>query len=106
MTIDERLNRIEHWTAGMAEERRRDREETRALWRETQEQIMRTQRHLDEFIIQSREADDRLRERIEASDRRIEASDREAKERDRLLGERIDRLVSGIGEFIAREKGQ
>jgi hypothetical protein len=39
MTIEERLDRIEHITAGLAEERRRDREEYRQLWRETQRQI-------------------------------------------------------------------
>jgi len=29
MTVEERLNRIEHITAGLAEERRKDREECR-----------------------------------------------------------------------------
>ena len=39
MTIEERFERIEHVTAGLAEERRKDREEYRQLWRETQRQI-------------------------------------------------------------------
>jgi len=33
MTAEERFERIEHVTAGLAEERRKDREEFRALWR-------------------------------------------------------------------------
>jgi hypothetical protein len=34
MTIDERFERIEHVTAGLAEERRKDREEFRSLGRD------------------------------------------------------------------------
>ena len=33
MTTDERIERIEHVTLGLAEERRKDREESRQLWR-------------------------------------------------------------------------
>ena len=39
MTIDERFERIEHYTAGLAGERRKDREEYKALWRDTQPKI-------------------------------------------------------------------
>ncbi len=39
MTTEERFERIEHVTAGLAEERRKDREEFRALWRDTQLQL-------------------------------------------------------------------
>jgi len=39
MTIEERFERIEHVAAGLAEERRKDREEFRALWRDTQRQL-------------------------------------------------------------------
>jgi len=39
MTTDERFERIEHVTAGLAEDRRKDREEFRALWRDTQRQL-------------------------------------------------------------------
>ncbi len=39
MTTEERPDRIEHITAGLAEERRKDREEARQLWRNTQQQI-------------------------------------------------------------------
>jgi hypothetical protein len=39
MTTDERFERREHYTVGLAEERRKDREEYKALWRDTQWQI-------------------------------------------------------------------
>ena len=39
MTIDERFERIEHLTAALAEERRKDRDEYQASWRDTQAQI-------------------------------------------------------------------
>jgi len=39
MTIDERCARIERVTAGVAEERSKDREELRGLWRDTQRQL-------------------------------------------------------------------
>jgi hypothetical protein len=36
MTSEERLDRIEHLIFGFAEERRQDRDEYKALWRDTQ----------------------------------------------------------------------
>jgi len=39
MTTEERFERIEHITASIAEERRKDREEFRQLWRDTQRHI-------------------------------------------------------------------
>ena len=39
MTSEERLDRIEHTTTGIAEERCKDREEYKALWRDTQRQL-------------------------------------------------------------------
>ena len=106
MTTEERLNRIEHFTAAEAEQRRKDREESRQLWRETQ-------RHLDDLsttirtmAVEFREADHRLAERIEQlaqesreADARLGARIAEA---DARLGARIDALVSGMGEFMAK----
>jgi hypothetical protein len=89
MTTDERFERIEHVTAGLAEERRKDREEFRGLWRETQ-------RQLNELTIQVVEVDDRL-------GKRIEALAEESRAADRRLGERIEKLVSAMGEFIASQ---
>jgi hypothetical protein len=95
MTIDERLARIEHVTAGSDEQRRKDRETDRALWRDTQRQLNELTFKLATFADESRAADDRLRERIEQSDQ-------SARERDAHLGDRIESLTSSIGALIAR----
>jgi hypothetical protein len=106
MTIDERFERIEHFTAGEAEQRRKDREEDRQLWRETQRRIDdlgrkiadtnaaitrfadETQTKIDALIEQDR----RLGERIDEVDRR--------------LGERIESLVSAIDVFLSKQNPQ
>ncbi len=104
MTIDERLDRIEHATAGMDEERRRDRAEDRQLWRDTQRQISElaqsSQRQIDQLthkIADTNSAITRLGDEMRAADRR-------AVERDDALGQRIADLVSGIGEFMREGK--
>jgi hypothetical protein len=96
MTIDERLERIEHVTAGLAEERRKDREEFRGLWRETQRQINDAAVNLGKLTMQVTEIDDRL-------GARIEALAEESRAADQRLGERIKALVSAMGEFIASQ---
>ncbi len=92
MTSEERFERIEHLAAGLVEERRKDREEFRALWRDTEKQLDRlTDRvdaianHLDSFIQQTAARDGE-------TDRRFRDTD-----------ERIDKLVSAMGEFIASQ---
>jgi hypothetical protein len=115
VTTDERFERIEHVTAGLAEQFRKDREENRQLWRETQRQI-------DQFVAESRAAaaesrasDERLKQRIEelaaegrAEDQRLEKRidqlAAEARAEDKRLGERIEALVIAMGEYIASQK--
>jgi phosphoglycerate-specific signal transduction histidine kinase len=94
MTIEERFERIEHLTAGLAEERRKDREEYKQLWRDTRRQIddltkkiAATNDAITRFAEESREADRRLSERIESVNQHLTG--------------RIDTLVSAIGAFIA-----
>jgi hypothetical protein len=62
MTIDERIARLKHYTAGLDEQSRKEREESRQLWRKTQ-------RQLNEFIEQTnrshRELDDQHRKLAE-----------------------------------------
>jgi hypothetical protein len=89
MTIDERFARIEHVTAGLAEERRKDREECRGLWRDTQRQLDQLvgrvdtiATHLDAFIQETAQRD-------HETDRRLRETDA-----------RIDKLISAMGEFI------
>jgi hypothetical protein len=105
MTAKERFERIEHVTAGLVEERRKDREEYRQLWRDTQGQI-------NELTIKIAEVDEHLGRRIDSLGERIEQfaeASRAADERlrqsieavDKRLGDRIDSLVSAIGALAA-----
>jgi hypothetical protein len=111
MTAEERFERIEHVTAGLVEERRKDREDFRQLWRDTQRQISDVGSHLNDLTIKIADVDDRLGARIaEVDDRlgaRIEALAEESRAADRRLGARVESMVSAIGEFIRvqREKG-
>ena len=100
MTTEERFERIELVTAGLAEERRKDREEFRQLWRETQRHIDEVALNLGKLTVQVVEIDDRL-------GARIEALAEESRVADKRLEQRIKSMVSGIGEFIRvqREKG-
>lgn len=102
MTVEERFERIEHVTAALAEERRKDREEYRQLWRETNQAITR-------LADESRAADARLERKIDrvAEEVRNVASDlrqfaAEARAADQELRERIESLVSAFGKFLAK----
>jgi hypothetical protein len=101
VTIEERFERIEHITAGLAEEHRRDHEENRQLWRNTQRQIDQltadTNAAITRLGTEMREADRRLGERIDQLAERSEQADRR-------LGERIESLVSAMGQFLAKQK--
>ncbi|MGO4882068.1 MAG: hypothetical protein ACLP59_14745 [Bryobacteraceae bacterium] len=89
-------------TAGIDEERRKDREENRQLWRDTQRQID----GLTRKIADTNDAITRLAEESRDADRRLgERIDRladESRAADQRLGERIDALVSAMGKFLAR----
>jgi hypothetical protein len=87
-----------HITAGLDERQRRDHEEDRELWRDTQRQIQEMDKRLVERIEdlarESKAADARLGKRLDD----LAAESRAA---DARLGERIGDLVSGIGRFLA-----
>ena len=122
MTIEERFERIEHITAGLAEEHRRDHEENRQLWRDTQRQINELAVRMSDLTVkvadtngaitrlaeETHERIDRLAEESRAADRqlgeRIDALAEETRDADRKLGERIEALVSAIGQFLARQQ--
>jgi hypothetical protein len=98
MTSEERLERIEHITAGIAEERRKDREEYKALWGDTQ-------RHLNEVsikLVQLSEADEEARAADRRLESRIEQLAAEARAANQDLGERIATLVSAFGEILGK----
>lgn len=99
MTIDERFERIEHLTAGLAEDRRKDREEFRGLWRDTQRQLDQLAgrvdaiaTHLDTFIQETAARDGETDRRFRETDQRFRETDA-----------RIAALVSAMGEFIASQ---
>ncbi len=92
MTVEERLNRIEHITAGLAEERRKDREEDRQLWRDTQRQLNELSTRVIDMGEELRESDRRLEARINQLAEESRAADQQ-------LRERIDALVSAIGKM-------
>jgi hypothetical protein len=94
MTIEERFERIEHITAGLAEERRKDREEYRQLWRDQQRQIDEMNRAITRLAEESRAANQRWREELYDLREEMLAGDRR-------LGERIDALVSAMGQFLS-----
>ena len=103
MTPEERFAQIEHITAGIAEERRRDREEYKALWRDTQRQI-------DLLATETRDRIDRLadvvREMAEenrAEHERLRKADERLRQADEELKTRVDALVSAIGQYIATQ---
>jgi hypothetical protein len=102
MTIEERFERIEHVTATIADERRKDRDEYKTLWRDTQRQMsdlttglntLRT--HVDSLAVETRIRFEEIGDRID----RLAAASRA---QDKALGERIDQLVSAIGQIIAK----
>jgi septal ring factor EnvC (AmiA/AmiB activator) len=102
MTTDERFERIEHVTAGIAEERRKDREEYKALWRDNQRQINDLATGLNTLRSHVAELAVETRIRIEEIGDRIEQLAGQSRAEDKRLGERIDQLVSAIGQLIAK----
>ncbi len=95
MTTEERFERIEHVTAGLVEEHRKNREEDRQLWRDTQRQIGELASKIERFAEESRAADKRLEEKID----RLADESRAA---DKRLEERIESLVSAIGKALTK----
>ena len=95
MTTDERLDRIEHVTAALFEERRKDREEYRQLWRDTQRQIA-------ELSLKIADTNDTVARLTEDLTHQIRASDERAKAAEQELRDRISALVSAIGQFLQR----
>jgi len=110
MTIDERIERLQHVTAGWIEQNRKDWEESKA-WRRVHDQeveaIWRRMEQRDEEWRRQFEAEKKeWREQFEAEkqewDQRLMASRAEANERGRQLDQRIGDLVSAIGKLIAK----
>jgi hypothetical protein len=93
MTTEERFERIEHLTAGLAEERRKDREEYKALWRDLAARTESIARHVDALAVDTRL---RIVELVEAGER----TDARLKALGEATDARIAALVSAIGEHV------
>ena len=98
MTTEERFERIEHLTFGLAEERCKDREEYRRLWRDTQRQI-------NELAIRVTDLTERIDQMAVETNAAITRLADESRLADQKLGERIDSLVSVIGEMLRARNG-
>ena len=100
MTAEERLDRIEHITAGIAEERRRDREEHKTLWRQIQDRWRQTQDQIDKLTHGLVEQGRKLAELATETSIRIRELASDSHAADERLASRIDALVSAIGGHI------
>jgi hypothetical protein len=103
MTLEERFARIEHVTAGIAEQREKDREEYKVLWRDTQRHIdalATTTNKLADTVAQMAEENRAEHERLRQADAELSARQRQS---DTELDARVAALVSAIGQFIASQ---
>ena len=100
MTTDERFERIEHITAGLAEERKRDREEYKALWRDLTSKTESIARNVDALAVETRLRFEQVADQIAETDRRLGARIDQLGGRMDQLGGRIDQLVSAIGQML------
>jgi methyl-accepting chemotaxis protein len=105
MTIEERFDRIEHLTAGIAEERRKDREEYKTLWRDGQRQINELgiglnalRNKVEDLAVETRLRFEQVADRFDQVGQRID----QVGGRIDQVGERVDKLVSAIGQLIAK----
>ena len=100
MTSEECFARIDHYTVGLGEERRRDREEYKALWRDLAAKTESIARHVDALAVGTRLRFDQVADQIAA----LAAESRETNQRLRKFGEatdaRIAALVSAIGQHV------
>lgn len=80
----------------MAEERRKDRDENRQLWRDTQRQISEVAVHMNDLTLRMNDLTLKVADTNDAITRLAE----ESRAADRQLGERIDSLVSAIGKLL------
>ena len=104
MTIGERFERIEHVTVGLAEERRKDREEYRQLRRDTQRQINALTRKIADTNDTITRMSNELTELGRRTDERFAAVHNELAELSRRTDERIQALVGAMGEFLRNQQ--
>lgn len=99
MTTEERLDRMEHVLAGHIEQAKKDYEENRRIWREFQSDRDAIWRRMEE---RDKEWRAMMAERDRERHENFEAMRKESDKRGKELDERVDKLVSAIGELIRR----
>jgi len=104
MTPEERSERIKRLAGALAEERRKDREEFKTLWRDTQRQINELSARVLQFGQESQESARRHREADSRLEARIKQLAEESREADRRLETHIESLVSALNQFLAGPK--
>ena len=85
MTPEERFEHFKRLTAGLAEERRKNRDEDKTLWRDTQRQINELSARILQFGQESQESARRHREADSRLEARIKQLAEESGEADRRL---------------------
>jgi hypothetical protein len=99
LTIDERIDRLEHVTAAHIEQAKKDYEENRRLWREQQTDIAAIWHRMEE---RDKQFDAFRREHQQQQTERDRVYKQEQKERDQKIDQRIGDLVTAIGELCRR----
>ncbi|HEY1896710.1 MAG TPA: hypothetical protein VGG62_10580 [Terracidiphilus sp.] len=96
MSIDERMEQLEHVTAAHIEQARKDYEENRRLWREQQTEIRAIWHRMEE-------RDKHYQAIWDERDRKYKAEQSESRyeqaSRDAVIDKRIGNLVTAIGEL-------
>jgi C4-dicarboxylate-specific signal transduction histidine kinase len=92
---DAEIAQLQHATSGWFAATRKEYEESRSLWRQTQVQLNENARLIGELTLKIADTNDTLRRYAD-----------ESRERDRELGERISAMVSAIGELTGLVRGQ
>ena len=92
MTTEERFERIEHVTAAISEERRKDRDEYKALWRHTQRQLNELTGNVNRNTLAIADTNELIHKLTE----RLDQHAAESRQADARLGARLEALVSAI----------
>jgi gas vesicle protein len=104
MSTEERFEHLKRLTAELAEERRKNRDEFKTLWRDTQRQINELSARVLQFGQESQESARRHREADSRLEARIKQLAEESREADRRLEAHIESLVSVLSQFLAGPK--
>ncbi|MGA2132231.1 MAG: hypothetical protein ABSH50_08070 [Bryobacteraceae bacterium] len=96
---------IERDMAGWAEERRKDREENRQIWRDTQRQINELSVRVNDLTVKIAETNHAISRLADETNKKITLLAEESRAADGQLGERIEALVSAMDQFLTKQPG-